>query len=50
LSGMRGRGLLDQALVAHYASVRDPARLFGFTEHVLGLEAEPGDANWQAAA
>ncbi len=35
LAALKARGRLDHALVAHYRSVRDPARLHGFTEHVL---------------
>jgi hypothetical protein len=35
LSKMKERGLLDNALVAHYHSLRDPAKLHGFREHIL---------------
>ena len=35
LSVMKAKGYLDNVLVAHYASIRDPEKLFGFKEHIL---------------
>jgi len=35
LSKMKERGFLDNALVAHYHSLRDPSDLYGFREHIL---------------
>jgi hypothetical protein len=38
LAEMRRAGFLDNVLVAHYCSLRDPAKLCGFKEHILGLD------------
>lgn len=35
LALLKQGGFLDHALVAHYHSVRDPEKLYGFSEHVL---------------
>jgi hypothetical protein len=35
LSAMKAKGYLDNVLVAHYASIRDPEKLSGFKEHIL---------------
>ncbi len=35
LSQMKSRGLLDNVLVAHYASVDDPENLHDFSQHIL---------------
>ena len=40
LSKMKDRGFLDNALVAHYHSLRDPTELCGFREHILS-ESQP---------
>jgi gas vesicle protein len=40
LSLMKAKGFLDNALVAHYTSIRDPAKLHGFKEHILTAEGE----------
>jgi hypothetical protein len=36
LSNMKARGVLDNVLVAHYHSLKDPVKLSGFREHILG--------------
>ena len=35
LAVMKQKGFIDNVLVAHYHSVRDPEQLFGFREHIL---------------
>lgn len=35
LSVMKAKGYLDNVLVAHYSSIRDPDKLSGFKEHIL---------------
>lgn len=40
LSVMKAKGYLDNVLVAHYTSMRDPERLSGFKEHILTQEGE----------
>ena len=35
LANMKEKEALDNVLVAHYHSVRDPQKLFGFQEHIL---------------
>jgi hypothetical protein len=35
LSRMKDAGYVDNVLVAHYSSVKDPALLHGFHEHIL---------------
>ncbi len=44
LSVMRAKGRLDNALVAHYASLRDPEKLHGFKEHILSAPGTAGQA------
>ena len=47
LSAIQAQGLLDNVLVAHYHTLGEPQKLFGFTEHVLREEfTGPGGA-WQ---
>lgn len=41
LAAMKQRGFLDNVLVAHYHSIRNPGKLFGFKEHILESGAEP---------
>ena len=41
LSKMKERGFLDNALVAHYHSLRDPRELYGFREHILSENRPP---------
>lgn len=41
LSDMKSRGVLDNALVAHYHSLRDPDKLSGFREHILENTKSP---------
>jgi DNA repair exonuclease SbcCD ATPase subunit len=40
LSLMKAKGYLDNVLVAHYSSIRDPEKLHGFKEHILTEEGE----------
>lgn len=40
LAAMKQRGFLDNVLVAHYHSIRNPEKLFGFKEHILESGAE----------
>lgn len=40
LASMKKGGHLDNVLVAHYHSVRDPGKLHGFKEHILRLEPD----------
>ncbi|MBI4384138.1 MAG: hypothetical protein HY579_08915 [Nitrospinae bacterium] len=42
LSVMKARGRLDNALVAHYVSLRDPEKLSGFKEHILSAPTRRG--------
>jgi hypothetical protein len=41
LAGMKARGSLDNVLVAHYHSVGDPEKLWGFQEHILEEAESP---------
>ena len=40
----RSKGVLDNVLVAHYHSFKDPYKLSGFKEHVLEKTAPPVEA------
>jgi len=44
LAGMKAQGVLDNVLVAHYHSFKDPDKLSGFEEHVLEKTAQPVEA------
>ncbi|MFQ5674205.1 MAG: hypothetical protein ACE5G9_14080, partial [Nitrospinales bacterium] len=51
LSAIQERGLLDNVLVAHYHTVGEPEKLFGFTEHILREDhAGPGGDRWDGGA
>ena len=41
LANIREQGSLDNVLVAHYHSVLDSEKLFGFEEHILEDVASP---------
>lgn len=40
LAAMKRGGHLDNVLVAHYHSIRDPGKLHGFKEHILRPEPD----------
>lgn len=40
LSVMKAKGYLDNVLVAHYTSIRDPQKLSGFKEHIFTEKGE----------
>ena len=44
LASMKAKGVLDNVLVAHYHSFKDPYKLSGFKEHVLEKTAPPVEA------
>ncbi len=44
LANMKERGMIDNVLVAHYHSVREADKLFGFVEHILEETPSPVEA------
>lgn len=50
LSRMKAEGYLDNVLVAHYHSVKDPGKLYGFQEHILGGKEIPVPSRGESLA